>query len=203
MCSSDLPTDSPQWINFDMENPDFESEPRNLRLGLCTDGMNPYGAFSSLKTTWPVILVLYNLASWLCMKRKYLLMPLVISGPKQPENDIDVYLAPLIEDLITLWDKGIEVFDAYSQERFNLRAMIFCTINDFPAYGNLSGHKVKGNKACPTCGSETCTVRLKNVKRMCTWGIDDFFLPVTSTTEKERFQRTDRRKVCTDTIKRT
>ena len=159
------PVDSPEWRNFDTEFPDFESEPRNLRLGLCTDGMNPYGTFSSQNTTWPVFLVLYNLASWLCMKRKYLMMPLLISGPKQPGNDIDVYLAPLIDDLKTLWTKGVEVFDAYKEEHFTLRAMLFCTINDFPAYGNLSGHKVKGEKACPVCGSDTCTTRLPCSKK--------------------------------------
>ena len=108
------------------------------------DGINPYGALSSQKTTWPVILCVYNFSPWLYMKRKYLMMPLVISGPKQPGNDIDVYLAPLIEHLSTLWKDGIEVFDASKQERFTVRAMIFCTINDFPAYRNLSGHKVKG-----------------------------------------------------------
>ncbi|KAJ9552586.1 hypothetical protein OSB04_016631 [Centaurea solstitialis] len=70
-------------------------------------------------------------------------------GPKQPGNDIDVYLAPLIEDLKELWSPGVEVYDAYGKERFLLRAMIFCTINDFPAYGNLSGYNTKGEKACP------------------------------------------------------
>ncbi|KAI5323277.1 hypothetical protein L3X38_032349 [Prunus dulcis] len=29
------------------------------------------------------------------------------------------------------------------------------TINDFPAYGNLSGYVVKGYKACPICGDDT------------------------------------------------
>ena len=156
------PADCPQWINLDAASPEFESEPRNLRLGLCTDGMNPYGMFSSQKTTWPVMLCVYNLPPWLCMKRKYLMMTLLISGPKQPGNDICVYLAPLIDDLKVLWDKGIEVFDAYAQERFTLRAAVLWTVNDFPAYGNLSGHKVKGKKACPICGSNTCSIRLSD-----------------------------------------
>jgi len=30
-----------------------------------------------------------------------------------------------------------------------MHAMLFCIINDFPAYGNLSRDSVKGNKACP------------------------------------------------------
>ena len=60
-----------------------------------------------------------------------------------------MYLAPLVEDLRKLWEEGVDVFDAYKNEFFKLRAMIFTTINDFPAYGNLSGYSVKGHKACP------------------------------------------------------
>jgi len=32
---------------------------------------------------------------------------MMISGLKQPRNDIDVYLSPLIEDLTKLWDEGL------------------------------------------------------------------------------------------------
>lgn len=34
---------------------------------------------------------------------------------------------------------------------FTLRAILICTINDFPAYKNLFGYKNKGIKACPIC----------------------------------------------------
>ena len=39
--------------------------------------------------------------------------------------------------------------------------MLFGTINDFPAYGNLSGYSIKGEKACPVCEDGTDTMRLK------------------------------------------
>ena len=93
------PADSPQWKKMDVMFPQFASEPRNLRLVLCTDGFNPYGTLSNTHNAWPVLLVIYNLPPWLCMKRKYVMLSMVISGPKQPRNNIDVYLAPLVEDL--------------------------------------------------------------------------------------------------------
>ena len=37
-----------------------------------------------------------------------MLLFLLILGPRQPSNNIDVYLAPLIEDLKLLWEVGIE-----------------------------------------------------------------------------------------------
>ena len=72
-----------------------------------------------------------------------MMLTLLISGPKQPGNDIDVYLAPLIDDLKILWEVGIEAYDAHRQESFTLKAILMWTINDFPAYGNLAGCTVK------------------------------------------------------------
>jgi len=40
--------------------------------------------------------------------------------------------------------------------------MLFCTINDFLAYGNLSGYSVKGHKACPICEEENASKQLKH-----------------------------------------
>ena len=145
------PADSPQWRFIDEKFSEFGKEERNLRLALSTDGMNPFSSLSSTYSTWPVILVTYNLSPSLCMKRKYMMLSLLISGPKQPGNDIDVYLQPLIDDLKFLWEKGVDVFDAHRKEMFNLKAMLFCTIQDYPAYGNLSGYTVKGKTACPLC----------------------------------------------------
>jgi len=41
------------------------------------------------------------------MKRKDMMLSMIILGPRQPRNDIDVYLSSLIEDLRLWWDEGI------------------------------------------------------------------------------------------------
>ncbi|KAL6219906.1 hypothetical protein ACLB2K_007664 [Fragaria x ananassa] len=147
--------DSPSWKLIDTKWPEFGKEPRNLRLAVSSDGFNPYRSLSSKYSCWPVVLVMYNLPPWLCMKRKHMMLTLLIARPKQPGNDIDVYLQPLIDDLKKLWD-GIEgVYDAVRGEYFKLRAVLFWTINDFHAYGNLSGSIVKGYNAYPVCVDET------------------------------------------------
>ncbi|KAL6204904.1 hypothetical protein ACLB2K_022171 [Fragaria x ananassa] len=101
------PADSPTWKLVDTQWPEFGKEPKNLRLTLLSNGFNPYVALSSKYSCWPVILVTYNLPPWLCMKRKFMMLYLLISGPKQPRKDIDVYLQPLIDDLKLLW-QGVE-----------------------------------------------------------------------------------------------
>jgi len=95
--------------------PDFGAEARNLRLALASDGMNPFGNLCSNHSSWPVLLMIYNLPPWLCIKRKYIMLCMMIAGPRQPGNNIDVYLTPLIEDLRKLWENRVDVWDGYLQ----------------------------------------------------------------------------------------
>ena len=94
-----------------------------------------------------------------------MMLSMMISGPRQPRNDIDVYLSPLIEDLTKLLDEGFAVFDGYQNETFKLRAMLFCTINVFPAYENLSGYSVKGHHACSIGEEDISYIQLKHGRK--------------------------------------
>ena len=120
-----------------MTTTDFASEPRNVSFTLCTDGMNPFADRCSKHSTWPVILTIYNLPPWLMQKQKYLLLTILISRPVQPRVDMDVFLEPLMEEMKMLWEKGVQMLDKYRKDSFTLRAIIFVTINDYPA---LSSH---------------------------------------------------------------
>ncbi|KAL6584579.1 hypothetical protein OROMI_003868 [Orobanche minor] len=160
------PADSPTWKMVDDQWPSFGADPRNLRLALSSDGFNPRSTLSSKYSCWPVILVIYNLPPWLCFKRKYMMLTLLISGPKQPGNDIDLFLQPLIDDLKKLWSGVERVLDSYKIEYFSLRAVLFWTINDFPAYGNLSGSIMKCYNGCPVCLEHTKPHRLVNGNKL-------------------------------------
>ena len=47
------------------------------------------------------------------------MMPVLIQGPRQPDNDIDVYLRPLVEELLLLWNRtGVRVWNEHKQEHF-------------------------------------------------------------------------------------
>ena len=100
-----------QWKTIDRLYPDFGKEPRNLRLGFVLDGMNPFDNLSSNHSSWPVLLMIYNLPPWLCMKRKCMMLSMMITGPRPSGNDIDVYLTPLIEELRKLWVDRVNAFD--------------------------------------------------------------------------------------------
>jgi len=155
------PVDSVTWDKMNDKYPEFAAEERNLRLGLSTDGFNPFNMKNTRYSCWPVLLVNYNLPPHLCMKKENIMLSLLIPGPQQPGNSIDVYLEPLIEDLNHLWKKGELTYDAFSKTTFTLKAMLLWTISDFPAYGNLAGCKVKGKMGCPLCGKGTDSMWLK------------------------------------------
>ena len=53
--------DSKVWMEFDNRWPDFAQDPRNMRLGLALDGVNPFSDQSTKWSTWPVLLINYNL----------------------------------------------------------------------------------------------------------------------------------------------
>jgi hypothetical protein len=161
------PADGSQWRNIERKYSNFAGDARNLWFGLSTDGMNPFGEQSCSHSTWPVTLCIYNLPPWLCMKRKFIMMPVLIQGPKQPGNDIDVYLRPLVDELLQLWaEPGVKVWDEHKQEPFDLRALLFVTINDWPALSNISGQSNKGYNACTHCLDKTKGTYLDKCKKV-------------------------------------
>ncbi|CAL2246936.1 unnamed protein product [Prunus armeniaca] len=164
------PVDSIACETINRKWDSFNSDPRNIRFGLATNGFNPFQDLSSRYSCWPIILATYNLPPKLCMSTENLILTLLIPGPKQPGNDIDVYLTPLIEDLKELWINGVVVYDAFSMSTFNLRAILMWTINDFPAFGNMSGWPTKGRFACPVCRKGTCLEWLSHSRKFAYMG---------------------------------
>nr|XP_025886735.1 uncharacterized protein LOC112941461 [Solanum lycopersicum] len=145
------PADGEAWKDFDSLHPNFANDARNVRLGLSSDGFNPFRTMSISHSTWPVMLMNYNLSPWTCMKSENIMLSVIIPGPSSLGNDIDVYLQPLIAELKELWDVGVETYDAVTNQTFLMHAALLWTISDFPALGMLSGWSTKGRWACPTC----------------------------------------------------
>jgi hypothetical protein len=147
--------DGRQWKQFDLaHHEDFSNDPRNIRFGLSTDGMSPFGEMRNPHSTWLVIMSIFNLPPWLCHKQKYLLLKTLISGPNQAGNHIHVFLESLTENMQKLWEYGVTLWDEYSRQHFNLKVIIFYTINDNPARLSLTG-LVKGKTGCVVCVDQT------------------------------------------------
>ena len=156
--------DSYQWkfVNWRWHD-EFSFEPRNLRLGLATDGVNPFSIKRSNWSTWPVLILNYNLPPWMTTKKHFVMLSLIIPGKKSvTSEDFDVYLQPLLEELKILWSTGVPTEDAamyMDSRRFNLKAILLWTMHDFPAYGVVSCCVTKGYVGCPICGEHTISRR--------------------------------------------
>ena len=120
-----------------------------------------------LHSTWPVVMVVYNLPPWLCMKPEYTMLSLLIPGPHSPGNDIDVYLQTLIKELKALWESGVDTYDASINKTFQMHATLLWTISDYPGYAMLSGWSTKGKLACACCNYNTHSCYLKHSHKMC------------------------------------
>ncbi|GJR89338.1 putative transposase-associated domain-containing protein [Tanacetum coccineum] len=78
---------------------------RRITDGISVDGVD-VNTGNRHHSVWPVLTVIYNLPPWLCMKRKFINLSVLISG--YPGNDIDVFLEPLVDDLHTLFETGVD-----------------------------------------------------------------------------------------------
>ena len=133
----------------------FEREPRHLRLGLGADGINPFGLHSIQWSTWPIVLVNYNISLWMPVEKGHLILCLLIPG-KRKVKDMSVHLAPLIDELQELW-RGIKVIDNSRKgchKVFNLKCMVMRTMHDYHWYGDVNFYHVQGYNACPICNLE-------------------------------------------------
>ncbi|GKA14231.1 RNA-directed DNA polymerase, eukaryota, reverse transcriptase zinc-binding domain protein [Tanacetum coccineum] len=123
------------WSTFNDRYSQFASDPQSVRLGLASDGFNPF-------------------------------------------------------ELQLLW-KGVDAYDAFSKQHFKLKVSLMWTINDFPAYANLSGWSTKGRVACPVCANSTHSRWLKHGKKNCYIGHRRWLEPNHSCRfQKERFDGT-------------
>ena len=106
------------------------------------------------------------------------MMSILIQGPRQPRNNIDVFLQPLMEEVLQLWMKGEREWDEYKKEHFKLKAPLFITITNLPGLGSLSRQVTKGYKGCVVCLDGTSTKFLKHSKKIVYMG-HHRFLPST------------------------
>ena len=89
------------------------------------------------------------------MKQSNFILSLLIPGPKAPCSDMDVFLEPLVDDMVEMFVYGVRTYDASKREPFQLHAAIVCTISNFPGLGYLVACVTSRKLACPECHLET------------------------------------------------
>ena len=99
----------------------FFSDPRDIALGLSTDG---FGLFKHHnKTAWPLIIFNYNVPPKERFWKEHIISLGTIPGPKKPSN-MDSFLWPLVQGLLQL-EIGVTAFDSIVQVCFWLHFILF------------------------------------------------------------------------------
>src|ERR1700738_2830296 len=97
------------------------------------------------------MLLNYNLPSWLSTKKIFIMLALLILGKQSLTSQFfDVYLEPLVEELMQL-SKGVVAYDVlkhHGSRAFKLRVVLLCMIHNFLGYGIVVGIAYQGYAAC-------------------------------------------------------
>ena len=119
--------DNLQWKQIDRLYPDFAEVLTNLRLGLVGDGIIPFKNNALKHSTFVLLLTIYNLPPWLLTKKFFISLAVLIPGPTGTiASNIDVFLAPVVLDLLELW-RGVPAVNMSKLEgerQFTLRAIL-------------------------------------------------------------------------------
>lgn len=126
---------------------------------MATDGINPYSEKRNTYSLWPVVLLNYNIAPWLTMSKEFVMLTMLIPGPRSVNGKtFNVFIQPVVDELLELWEEGVVVKDASVREGEQLkllRGILLWCIHDYPAYGMVSGLVTKGYRGCVCCGPYT------------------------------------------------
>jgi hypothetical protein len=80
----------------------------------------------------------YNMPPNKCLKKGFIFLTLVISGPKEPKKQMNIFLCPLMEKLKELWQM-VDAYDSHLKCQFNFRDAYLWSIHDYLAYGKFVG----------------------------------------------------------------
>jgi Transposase family tnp2 len=123
----------------------YFSSPRDIALGLSTDGFAPFKHRKS--TAWPLILFNYNLPPETRFQKGNIIGLGAIPGHKKP-LDADSFAWPALVEFLRL-QIGVRAFDVEADEFFLLRAYLILVFGDIPAMSMLM--RMKGHNGFSPC----------------------------------------------------
>ncbi|KAL0290418.1 UNVERIFIED_CONTAM: hypothetical protein Sangu_2575100, partial [Sesamum angustifolium] len=87
---------------------------------------------------------------------------MVIPDPSNPKRLIDVYLEPLIKELLQLWHVGVITYNHATDNAFIMRAALMWTVSDLCSYGIAFGWSTIGFMGCPVYMDDTKAFHLQH-----------------------------------------
>ena len=135
---------------------------RAIALQFSLDGVQTHKL--GLNEVWPLICFNLNLPLSERFQEDNILPLAVTPGPREPVN-IDTFISPMVDELQRLSRDGVQCYDAYAEEYFNLKVHLVVCTGDTPAMTKLTSMKrVTAQHLCRICKiSGRCEYRQSNI----------------------------------------
>lgn len=126
-----------------------ENDRRNIVVQLNLDGFNPWRRLQHTMT--PMSCMILNLPDNLRHLDGFMILAGLMPGPRAP-TDQDPYLNVLVDELLELWNHGIDLDDGT-----HIRVKLLCSCADYPAHEkNNNMHGAPAKFGCHFCHAEVC-----------------------------------------------
>ena len=137
------------WKLFDNVNgKPFLAEPHNLMLSMNVDWFRPYTHTND--SVGAIYMVIQNLPRDVRFKPENVILCGIIPGPKEPQYMMNTYLAPIVIELLKLWE-GVNV-KLPDGKTVTCRAALTCCASDLPATRKLLGFaSYNSSHGCSKC----------------------------------------------------
>ena len=75
-----MPTHGSEFKEIEEKWPHFKEEPRNLKLSLAVDDINPFGEMRSTYSMRPIFIINNNIPPWMTIMREHIMLALFVPG---------------------------------------------------------------------------------------------------------------------------
>jgi hypothetical protein len=75
-----MPADGSSFREIEGEWEDFKDEPRNVRISLATDSVNPFRELRYIYSVWPIFVIKNSIPPWMSIKREHIMLTMIILG---------------------------------------------------------------------------------------------------------------------------
>ena len=96
---------------------------------------------------WPLICLNLNLPPSERFQEDNVLPLAITPGLKEPVN-LDSFISPMVDEVLHLSQNGVQCYNAYANETFNLKVHIVICTGDTPAVAKLISMKKSTAKYC-------------------------------------------------------
>ena len=97
---------------------------------------------------------------------------------EHPENNMSMYMDPLINDLVCVWEERVWTYDRATKTNFKIHVWYHYSLHDLQSYGIFCSWCVHGKFSCPVCKAALIFIWLRKGRKYSSFDKHRQFLPL-------------------------